>query len=663
MGSDADTERMLAELRQQTNNALAAASQATTAAAGNARRLDIMEQVLKNRINPALSLLQEHDEKLRELDKKTQKLAVMFNQNMNTMADKGEEDLRTLLERIGAVEEKEKRVDTFSNDELKQKLAAVEDDHIAVIELQLQMETYKQEIDELRTSSVSRQNQEWLPPGNSGGTTASHNSDSPIGQASEFRRDRNSDDVRGRNPDDARRAPESSWSSFGVVEASEVPISALPKRPITKEKRDNMKLTQSDLFYYRPRDNVKFHGLKEGSPPMLNNDNHLLWKEQIIGYLVNLVEDGRLATIMMGIRAYENQQLQAKANDKIYTVMLLSTSSIIKYSLIPIKIRNERDGVSLSRYVYDKLEAVTRDRVDELHHQFHQSDPLFTEPSKIAEAIETKLKMADEHDDLVNTDQDQHAMSEMHICKTLLGLLPRNETWRYVRDHFDLKGSSAYNREYLDKKVRERLQEQFDPKELRGYEAEQVNVVDLIEANAAWKKNTGKYPRGYKDPEYLRSSFKGQQMDEQTKIKRLIEYLNTLERAPKLQFEDFKKFMRFADQVGASYAEANALLEACCANADEQDDELHGGIAIGDDEKSLSAESSDLSDDEAHLVCDDDEWDAEFAAYTATLAKKGKDHFKHMMADKLFGMAENGDKAAQYAVKYGGMGFSWDLRS
>jgi hypothetical protein len=184
MGSDADTERMLAELRQQTNNALAAASQATTAAAGNARRLDIMEQVLKNRINPALSLLQEHDEKLRELDKKTQKLAVMFNQNMNTMADKGEEDLRTLLERIGAVEEKEKRVDTFSNDELKQKLAAVEDDHIAVIELQLQMETYKQEIDELRTSSVSRQNQEWLPSGNSGGTTASHNSDSPIGQAS-----------------------------------------------------------------------------------------------------------------------------------------------------------------------------------------------------------------------------------------------------------------------------------------------------------------------------------------------------------------------------------------------------------------------------------------------------------------------------------------------
>jgi hypothetical protein len=65
MGSDADTERMLAELRQQTNNALAAASQATIAAAGNARRLDIMEQVLKNRINPALSLLQEHDEKLR----------------------------------------------------------------------------------------------------------------------------------------------------------------------------------------------------------------------------------------------------------------------------------------------------------------------------------------------------------------------------------------------------------------------------------------------------------------------------------------------------------------------------------------------------------------------------------------------------------------------
>ena len=62
-------------------------------------------------------------------------------------------------------------------------------------------------------------------------------------------------------------------------------------------------------------------------------------------------------------------------------------------------------------------------------------------------------------------------------------------------------------------------------------------------------------------------------------------------------------------------------------------------------------------------MCDDDEWDAEFAAYTATLAKKGKDHFRHMMADKLFGIAENGDKAAQYAVKYGGMGFSWDLRA
>ena len=172
-----------------------------------------------------------------------------------------------------------------------------------------------------------------------------------------------------------------------------------------------------------------------GRPTVAEGQASELWKEQIIGYLVNLVEDGRLATIMMGIRAYENQQLQAKANDKIYTVMLLSTSSIIKYSLIPIKIRNERDGVSLSRYVYDKLEAVTRDRVDELHHQFHQSDSLFTESSKIAEAIETKLKMADEHNDLVNTDQDQHAMSEMHICKTLLGLLPRNETWRYVRDH------------------------------------------------------------------------------------------------------------------------------------------------------------------------------------------------------------------------------------
>ena len=89
--------------------------------------------------------------------------------------------------------------------------------------------------------------------------------------------------------------------------------------------------------------------------------------------------------------------------------------------------------------------------------------------------------------------------------------------------------------------MRERLQEQFDPKELRGYEAEQVNVVDLIEANAAWKKNTGKYPKGYKDPEYLRSNFKGQQMDEQTKIKRLIEHLNTLERAPKLLQNSFIK--------------------------------------------------------------------------------------------------------------------------
>ena len=87
MGSDADTERMLAELRQQTNNALAAASQATTAAAGNARRLDIMEQVLKNRINPALSLLQEHDEKLRELQKNS-RFAMNSLDSTNSILDK-----------------------------------------------------------------------------------------------------------------------------------------------------------------------------------------------------------------------------------------------------------------------------------------------------------------------------------------------------------------------------------------------------------------------------------------------------------------------------------------------------------------------------------------------------------------------------------------------
>jgi hypothetical protein len=176
MSSDAESIQMLRELRAQTRAALVAANAANS-------RLEILEDRFERRIVPAIADIARHERQIDGLNTKTQKLAEMFNQNMNIMADKGEEDLRTLLERIGAVEEKEKRVDTFSNDELKQKLAAVEDDHIAVIELQLQMETYKQEIDELRTSSVSRQNQEWLPSGNSGGTTASHNSDSPIGQA------------------------------------------------------------------------------------------------------------------------------------------------------------------------------------------------------------------------------------------------------------------------------------------------------------------------------------------------------------------------------------------------------------------------------------------------------------------------------------------------
>ena len=71
---------MLRELRAQTRAALVAANAANS-------RLEILEDRFERRIVPAIADIARHERQIDGLNTKTQKLAEMFNQNMNIMAD------------------------------------------------------------------------------------------------------------------------------------------------------------------------------------------------------------------------------------------------------------------------------------------------------------------------------------------------------------------------------------------------------------------------------------------------------------------------------------------------------------------------------------------------------------------------------------------------
>ena len=113
------------------------------------------------------------------------------------------------------------------------------------------------------------------------------------------------------------------------------------------------------------------------------------------------------------------------------------------------------------------------------------------------------------------------------------------------------------------------------------------------DASAAshWKKRQGRGTKEYRDPEHLYGRNKGNRMDEKGKIKLLIEYVQTLDKAPHLDIGDYRKFMNFAhdNHVGVDVAhkvsdmyEAQLALEA---DSSEYSEDETGGMAVtlGDD--------------------------------------------------------------------------------
>jgi hypothetical protein len=221
--------------------------------------------------------------------------------------------------------------------------------------------------------------------------------------------------------------------------------------------------------------------------------------------------------------------------------------------------------------------------------EFNQMSASFSNTEDVLAAIDAKLDIADAINQL--TSGDDMPLPEHFIVHTMMRMFPYNDTWQTLRNDINALGKGV-NRTKLIEKVKLKLMHLgvgVHPSSAFG--AHDDGEQEDASAASHWKKRQGRGTKEYRDPEHLYGRNKGNRMDEKGKIKLLIEYIQTLDKAPHLDIGDYKKFMNFAhaNHVGVDVAhkvsdmyEAQLALEA---DSSEYSEDETGGMAVtlGDD--------------------------------------------------------------------------------
>ena len=261
----------------------------------------------------------------------------------------------------------------------------------------------------------------------------------------------------------------------------------------------------------------------------------------------------------------------------------------IPKSNIPPEIKNARDGLALMEFVWNHLDDGSKDKRELKLLEFNQMSTGFGDADTVLAAIDAKLDIADAINQL--TSGDDVPLAEHVIVHTMMRMFPYNDTWQSLRNDITALGKGV-NRTKLIEKVKLKLMHLgVGVHPASAFGAHDDGEQEDASAASHWKKRQGRGTKEYRDPEHLYGRNKGNRMDEKGKIKLLIEYIQTLDKAPHLDIGDYKKFMNFAhaNHVGVDVAhkvsdmyEAQLALEA---DSSEYSEDETGGMAVtlGDD--------------------------------------------------------------------------------
>jgi hypothetical protein len=329
-----------------------------------------------------------------------------------------------------------------------------------------------------------------------------------------------------------------------------------PSMPMTEVQSNRLSTTDRD-FYIKLNEGSRILGGKYVEPPLLQQGRIQIWKSEIEAFVRMQTNDGCLVNVMYGLAEFENDNDQFEANCRIYDIMISASKKYLDFHAIPLDIRKRRNGVKLTRHIWSKFHGIAAsDRREEARTEFQQVDGRFDKPAYIIQAVYAKFQQCDEVNDLTDPDDgEQHVISEREMVSTILGFLPREECWSGTRTFFQTH-PNLKNRQTLEQKILQRLKQ-------AGIVQVSTDVKDAmqadLDANAATRtpwKQSGRN-KNYGDSGHLSYN----KMDNDKKLKLLVNYLRQAERVPKLEYKDYQNFLEWINKQEASGADVEQCVQ------------------------------------------------------------------------------------------------------